>query len=204
MAEPCFPFCFVVCSNCLFPISLSLPQLGNCTDRNACHANKSPMLERMKEQVKLKKEVVGPYLQACFQEMEAIVVKRTPAMVGGKVLKELKTADSWKSSFHLASNLLNTGTSALANHVDAKSVLPAAMTCCNPMRAARPWFHGELLCTQGAFLVHHTLGDVALMFGDSCHAVLPIAPTQSTRNPVHFSVIQSSRWGWWKRKKERR
>jgi hypothetical protein len=153
------------------------------------------MLERMKEQVKLKKEVVGPYLQACFQEMEAIIVKHTPAMVGGKVLEELKTTDSWKSSFHLASNLLNTGTSTLANHVDAKSVLPAAMTCCNPMGATRPWFHGELLYTQGAFLVHHTLGDVVLMFGDSYHAVLPITPTQSTRNPVRFSVIQFSRWG---------
>ena len=116
-------------------------------------------------------------------------------MVGGKVLKELNTTDSWKSTFHLASNLLNAGTSTLANHVDAKSVLPAAMTCCNPMGATRPWFQGELLCTQGAFLVHHTLGDVVLMFGDSYHAVLPITPEQGTRNPVRFSAVQFSRWG---------
>jgi hypothetical protein len=143
MVEPCVAFCFVVCSNCLFPIFLSLPQLGDHTDRNTCYVNKSPMLERMKEEAQL--EDILPYLEACFQETEAIIVKCTTAMVGRKVLKALNAADAWKSSFNLASNLLNAGTSALANHVDAKCVLPAAMTCCNPMGATRPWFHGELL-----------------------------------------------------------
>jgi hypothetical protein len=153
------------------------------------------MMDRMDEKVRLQKEDCSHYLHAYFKEMDQLIAKYTPAMVGGRVLRELESTHSWKSSFNLASNLLNAGTSTLANHVDAKSVLPAAMTCCNPMGNTRPWIHGELLYTQGAFLIEYTLGDVVMMFGDSYHAVLPITPHHGTRDPVRFSLVQFSRWG---------
>jgi hypothetical protein len=171
-------------------------KLGNYIDRNTYLSNKTTMMDRMQEKVKMEKEDCSPsYLQAYFQEMDELIAKYTPAMVGDQVLKELKTTNSWKSSFNLASNLLNARTSTLANHVDARSVLPAVMTCCNPMGTTKPWIHGELLYTQGAFLIKYTLGDVVLMFGDSYHAVLPIIPHQGTKAPVRSSIVHFSRWG---------
>ena len=186
--------CSVVCSD--FPLTIIfLLQLGNCTDQSAHIKNKTPALERAQEMVSVENEDCSPHLQAHFHEMEEIISKHAPATLRGPVFDLLNATHSWKSSFNLASNSLSVGTSALANHVDAKSVLPAAMTCCNPMCSNRPWFHGELLCTQGAFLIHHTLGNAVTMFGDSCHAVPPIAPRQGASNPARFSMIHFSHWG---------
>jgi hypothetical protein len=153
------------------------------------------VLNRFLNQAKeRKREKYYPSIEKYFTEILAIAAKYSLYMVNASVRSILENTTAWRKDWCAASNLLNSQTSRLANRKDPPSVLPAVLSCINPLEKTRPWIHGELLLSHGAFLVSYEEADVVLMFGDEHHAVMPITPARGIKNACRHSMVHFSRW----------
>jgi hypothetical protein len=152
-------------------------------------------LNRFLQQAKEKcKQKYNPFIERYFEEIQAIREEYSLYMVNASVRSILKKTNSWKENWSAASNLLTQRTSRLANHKDPPSILPAVLSCINPLEVTRPWIHGELLLSHGSFLVNYNKADVLLIFGDKRHAVMPITPDPGVKNACRHSMVHFSRW----------